>query len=296
MAWLQVNFFSTSLMHGVPLNVLLPAEYLPPAQPGEEAPALPRFKTLYLLHGFMGGYNDWLHGTQINEMAQQFGIAVVMPSGDNSYYVDQPKSGLRYGEFVGKELVEFTRRMFPLLSDKREDTIIGGLSMGGYGAMRAALRYPETFGHCIALSSAVPSETAKGVTDEPNYIGVTRSFYETLFGDPDHIEGTDNDCAELARRILAENKPVPDLYFACGYNDALGVYNRVLHEKFENMGFKHVYEEGPGTHEWAFWNLFLRRGLSHALGARDFNFQNPFWVDNYDPKYDVIGSAGKEAN
>lgn len=78
---------------------------------------------------------------------------MVMPSGDNAFYVDQPKGHNNYGEYIGQELVRLTRKMFPL-SRKREDTFIGGLSMGGYGALRNGLKYSDTFGAVIALSGA----------------------------------------------------------------------------------------------------------------------------------------------
>lgn len=77
-----------------------------------------------------------------------------MPSGENRFYLDDEKSGELYGEFIGKELVEFTRKLFPL-SDKREDTFIAGLSMGGYGAIRNGLKYAENFGCVIGLSAAL---------------------------------------------------------------------------------------------------------------------------------------------
>jgi S-formylglutathione hydrolase FrmB len=279
MAWFQINFFSQCQHRQVPLNVLLPAEYAPPGA---------RFKTLYLLHGYMGDCSDWLLNTPVNELAQQFGMAVVMPNGENGFYVDQPTSGVLGGQYIGEELVDYTRRLFPL-SHAREDTLIGGLSMGGYGALRAALKYPETFGHCIALSSALATEVIQGATDEPNLLGVTKSYYERLFGDLTKMNESDNAPLKLARDVLAAGGPVPDLFLACGYNDRLSNPNRELHKGLEALSFPHVYEEGPGTHEWAFWRLFLRRGLEHALGKPAGGFPNPFFCDNYDPQYDVIG-------
>lgn len=71
-------------------------------------------------------------------------LAVVMPAGENAFYIDQPEMGTMHGKFIGEELVDITRRMFPL-SRKREDTYIGGLSMGGFGALRNGLKYHDTF-------------------------------------------------------------------------------------------------------------------------------------------------------
>ena len=156
MAILQVNFLSRALFRTVPAYVVLPTDRIPAE---EDKP----FKTLCLLHGLLGNYTDWVHNTQIQRLAEDRRLAVVMPSGDNSFYVDNPVS--KNGEFIGRELVELTRRMFPL-SHKREDTFIAGLSMGGFGALRNGLCYPETFGYIAGLSSADFYVSAKLVLRE----------------------------------------------------------------------------------------------------------------------------------
>ena len=99
-----------------------------------------------------------MNGTRIQAWAEANDLAVIMPSGENRFYLDDEKSGELYGEFIGKELVEFTRKLFPL-SDKREDTFIAGLSMGGYGAIRNGLKYAENFGCVIGLSAALVHDT-----------------------------------------------------------------------------------------------------------------------------------------
>jgi S-formylglutathione hydrolase FrmB len=95
-------------------------------------------KTLYLLHGYSGSHTDWLHFSRIRELADKHGIAVIMPAGENRFYLDNEDTDERMGEYIGKELVDFTREMFPL-SKEREETFIGGLSMGGYGAIQSPL-------------------------------------------------------------------------------------------------------------------------------------------------------------
>ena len=137
MAWFQVSFFSSALLHSVPVNVLLPDRM--GRKEGEKC------RTLYLLNGFRGDHTDWLLNTDVNGWSRLYDCAIVMPSGENSAYMDHAVSGTKYGEYIGKELVDFTRKSFPL-SDRREDTAVAGLSMGGYGALVTALRYPETFG------------------------------------------------------------------------------------------------------------------------------------------------------
>ena len=87
-----------------------------------------------------------------------------MPSGENKFYVDNPVSNEMYGTFIGKELVDFTRRSFPL-SRNREDTYIGGLSMGGFGSIVNGLQNPETFGAVCAPVSYTHLLTVCTVTD-----------------------------------------------------------------------------------------------------------------------------------
>ncbi len=79
------------------------------------------------IYGLCERNTDW-------RWAEEKNLAVIMPSGDNQFYIDKEDTEEYYGEYVGKELVEFTRKMFPL-SEKKEDTFIAGLSMGGYGAL-----------------------------------------------------------------------------------------------------------------------------------------------------------------
>lgn len=131
MAIIEMNFISQSLRRTVTVNVIIPLDKKPlPGMPAREDKP---FKTLYLLHGGYGNYTDWVNGTRIQRWAEEQNLVVVMPSGDNKFYVDIPDLGDYYGKFIGEELVEFTRKMFPL-SHKKEDTYIAGLSMGGYGA------------------------------------------------------------------------------------------------------------------------------------------------------------------
>jgi len=274
MAWLQVSFFSTSLMRSVPLNILIPADSMGPGGPQPKKP----YKSLYLLHGYMGNCTDWILNTDISGISQQLNLCVIMPSGENSFYVDHP-SGMKYGEYVSRELVDFTRRLLPL-SDKREDTIIAGLSMGGYGAIRNSLKYPDVFGYTIALSSALILNAAISSTYENNPMGINRGYYEAVFGDLDKLKGSDMDPERLAEKIIIENTTPTDLYIACGYNDALVFSNRELHSYLDKIGYPHKYEEGPGTHEWPFWKTYLRRGLGRIPGLDIApEFVNPFWID-----------------
>lgn len=144
MASITLSFHSEALERTVPLRALVPLE---------DAPRVP-MPALYLLHGLYGSEQDWFQYTRVMLWARAKGLAVFCPAGENGFYVNQADTGEAYMRYVGEELPAFTRRLFPL-SSQREDTFIAGLSMGGYGALNAGLTYPETFGKVAALSAAL---------------------------------------------------------------------------------------------------------------------------------------------
>lgn len=259
MALLQVNFLSNTLGRTVPMNVILPVDKLSfsdvPIR--ENKP----YKTLYLLHGVLGNYTDWITGTNIMRLAEDMDLAVVMPSGDNMFYIDHPEVNNNYGEFIGKELVDITRKMFPL-SNEREDTFIAGLSMGGYGAIRNGLKYNETFGYIAGLSSALDVESFGERPNESPLFFMKRSFVEGCFGDLTKVVDSDVNPKWLARRLVDKNAQIPKVYMACGDKDGLVEANRNFKNYLKEIGVDVTYEEGPGAHDWDFWDRYIKKILN----------------------------------
>lgn len=252
MALIQVNFVSAALQRTVPLQVILPIDKWSPAGRLSQEK---KFKTLYLLHGYLGNYTDWVSGTRIQRWAEERDLCVVMPSGDNAFYVDRPATGNCYGQFIGQELVEVTRRMFPL-SRKREDTFIGGLSMGGFGAMRNGLKYHDTFGAIISFSGVLALfDEWKNASADADF-----SFQEELFGSYDLTVNSDINPIWLANN-LAGAKELPDIYIACGTEDFLINHSRYFRDLLLKNGFRVTYEEGPGGHDWDFWDTYIKKVL-----------------------------------
>lgn len=258
MAQVQVNYFSGALMRQVTFNAIVPVDKL--TFPGSPVREKKPYKTLYLLHGIFGNYTDWLAGTRIERWAQENNLVVIMPSGDNSFYVDHADAGAMYGEFIGKELVEMTRDMFPL-SDKREDTFIGGLSMGGYGAMRNGLKYSDTFGYIVSLSGKVLIEDMLNAKENTATIIGRRSYYESCFGDLKQVIGSDKDNKALIQKLIAEKRPIPKIFMAIGTEDFLLEDNREFHQFLTDNGVDVDYFEGPGAHEWDFWDRWIKKAL-----------------------------------
>ncbi len=256
MALLHCNFMSRSLGRPVPIQVILPTDKM--AGPQGQAPQGP-FKTLYLLHGIFGDETDWVCGTRLQSWAQDRNLAVVMPAGKNSFYVDNPRASRLYGTYIGKELVDFTRRTFPL-SAKREDTFIGGLSMGGFGAIVNGLQNPETFGAVCALSSALILDSMMENKEYTDFLMTNKGYYESVFGDLDQVRGSDMDYDALAEKVAKE--PVkPRFYMACGTEDGLIGVNRAFRDHLQGLGFDVTYEEGPGVHDWYFWDKYILKAM-----------------------------------
>ena len=261
MATLQINYVSKSLRRTVTFNALLPIDQM--ELPGQEK-LNKTMKSLYLLHGFFGNYTDWIYGTKIHELSQKYNIAVFMPSGENNFYVDDADKKELFGEFVGLELVEFTRKMFHL-SERREDTWIGGLSMGGYGAIRNGLKYADNFSRIIALSSALVTYGIPQMT--PDFVSpfVDYKYFTRVFGDLSKVAGSDMDPEALIINLKKENKLIPKIFMSCGTEDPLLKDNRQYRDFLQSENTDITYEEKPGGHTWDYWNETIEDGIRWAL-------------------------------
>jgi S-formylglutathione hydrolase FrmB len=258
MAVFDITLLSNTLHRQVPLTAILPVEDLP--FPGPKPDKSKPFRSLYLLHGFLGGHKDWLHGSRIEQLSMAHNIAVFCPSGENSFYLDDKARDAYYEQYLCRELIDFTRRVFPL-SHARKDTSIGGLSMGGYGALRNGLKNSGVFGNIIALSSALITDDLVNVVQMEDNPIASPAYYIHTFGRPEDVAGSDRDPKALAKKLADSGAPVPNIYMACGTEDFLNIPNRSLDAYMTEIGLKHTYLEGPGIHDWAFWDTWIEKAL-----------------------------------
>jgi len=255
MSLVTFEFMSRCLLRRVGANAIIPFET------GNLNP----FKTLYLLHGLTDNKDGWLLNTRIYQWAKEKKLAVIMPSGENMFYVDNEATMDKHGEFVGRELVEASRTLFRL-SDKREDTFIAGLSMGGYGAIRNGLKYHETFGYLAGMSSALIMDNLL----DPEWEKGRGEFHErTAFGDLTKLKGSDKDPKAIIKSMKEKAFGFPNIYLSCGTEDRLIAPNRELHKCLLDNGVKHNYVEAPGAHDWDFWNTEIKRVLDWLPLAND---------------------------
>ncbi len=248
-----------SLQRRTSISVILPADNIHFLQDTEEIIPKP-YKTLYLLHGLYGSDDIFLANTSIQKFAEDKGIAIVIPCGENSFYVDNPKSHAYYGEYVGKELIDITRNIFPL-SDKRKDTFIAGFSMGGYGAVRNGLKYSRNFSKIGMISPALITDDIVDYADDNNVLH-SKDFYESVFGNLDEIKGSDTD-----PRYLIENCPdVPDIYIACGRDDFLFEKSTDFYRFLKDKNIDATFIEAEGEHTWEFCDKYIKEFIKMLVG------------------------------
>lgn len=209
------------------------------------------YKTLYLLHGLSDDHSIWLRRTSIERYAADYGICVVMPCGGKSFYTDM-KYGMKYFSYITEELPCVVEE-FLKVSNKREDRCIAGLSMGGYGALKAALKKPETYCAAAGISS---------VADIKN-----RLFDDVLvsvFGEDMNIPD-EEDLFCLAEKTNS-NAQKPRIFMGVGTEDFLYQSNVKLKEKFEQLDYDFTYRESSGIHNWAFWDEYIQYVLRWMFG------------------------------
>lgn len=257
MAFLEFRYFSKAIRTNVTVNVILPekAKNEDGVGKGEED-----FKTLWLLHGLNGNQNSWIENTAIERYAKAYDLAVVMPCVDRSWYTDTAY-GANYFTFVADELPTVCRSYFKGMSNKREDNIVAGLSMGGYGALKIALTYPERYGYVAALSGALDI-TRKG---RPYALEEWRSIFGFELKDALELENTKHDLFYLTRENKKNALPFPKTYLWCGTEDALIAINRDYRDLLTGLGIPHLYEESEGTHNWKYWDAKITCALNYLL-------------------------------
>lgn len=240
----EVRFHSGHLGMRVTMNVLLP-----------EAGAGP-FSTLYLLHGLSDDHSIWHRLTRLEMYAWRFPMAIVMPQGFRGFYTTND-AGPDYARYISDDVIGEAERLFPLRRE-RAGRAIGGLSMGGYGALRIGLAWPERFASIVSHSGAVMYGTTGQRTDSP----MSQREYDRIFGTSP--AGTDHDLLTLARRAAGN---LPAIAIDCGVDDFLLDQNRALHQRLSDSKIPHAYEEFPGEHNWDYWDARLPASLARHAAA-----------------------------
>lgn len=285
MAVLKMNFLSQSLGMQTNVTVCLPTYSFADSMEGKQVKYVRgmSYQTLYLLHGGSGDDGDYVNFTNIVRYADMHKVAVIMPGVHNSCYTDV-EDGAKYYTYVAEELPKLCEAFFPL-SLRREDTFVGGLSMGSHGAMKLAMHYPERYAAALMMSGAsyrpgVPSmvKTLNGEFDFQHEmkIPVSGSLQAKLV-DPAFVHGTVNDVYAAAQRNVEQNKSLPKLFFRVGDSDH-ALYRTLLAERdLREWGYDTTLEVVAGMgHEWDLWDESLRLAMSEWLPLR----REPIYPDD----------------
>lgn len=263
MAFLQVSYFSTSLWRQTAFHMCLPNDVPPEMKMGNKCYDRP-MKTLMLLQGYSGNTFDWPLGSLISDIALRYNLAVIMPSGDNSFYLNAKGVCFKYADFVGFELLDYVRNTFDL-SREAKDTFIAGLSMGGFGSIHAGLEHPENYGKIIGLSSALIVNKLKDVKPGGKDDIADYDYYCHVFGDLQKVKETTNDPEFIVNERLKNGEKIQPIFMACGSEDFLIENNREFRDFLLEKKVDLTYKESPGIHDWNFWNEYLEPSIKWAL-------------------------------
>ena len=258
MALLHMDFFSNVLGMCVEADVILPEAT--DGQIGMEGEAGDSYPTLYLLHGMSDDHTIWQRRTSIERYVSTRNLAVVMPSTHLAWYTDTAY-GLDYFTYITQELPAVCRRFFPGMSAKREDNYIAGLSMGGYGAFKAALTCPDNYAAAASLSGALYLDRFIARMNDSE----RGAYWRGIFGDPASFAGSRNDLFHLADECaarFAQGKPVPRLFQWCGTEDDLLADGRQMRDRLRQLGFDLQYSESEGNHSWPWWDEQIQNVLA----------------------------------
>jgi S-formylglutathione hydrolase FrmB len=241
----RIQFFARSLEFQTSMTLILPDE-----GPGP-------FPVLYLLGGLSDDDTIWTRRTSLERYLAGVPLIVAMPNGSRGWYTNSATPpGRKYQDHILNDVVGTVDRLFPTIRH-RHGRAIGGQSMGGYGAFKLALQFPDLF--CSAHShSGVTMGPFWKPELRPDQANRNAAEFAAIFGEL--REGTVNDPAHLAQICPPEKRPA--LYFDCGTDDYLYRDNVAFHAHLNAIGYQHEYTQHPGAHSWDYWDKHIQTALA----------------------------------
>lgn len=249
MAFCELKYFSKALEKATAATVLLP-----------EGPQKGPFPVLYLLHGLSDDHSAWMRWTSIERYVRSLPLIVVMPDSGRGFYSDA-EEGFAYETAIARDLVGYVDTMFRT-NPTRNGRALAGLSMGGYGAAKFALKFPDMFCGAVSLSGAMGfGHRAFALPLEQPW---HKEFARVVGTDP---VGGPNDLYALAKALAPEQRPA--LRIDCGTEDFLLEDNRAFHAFLTEIGYGHEYVENPGAHEWSYWDRHIQEAIAFLVQQLD---------------------------
>ncbi len=248
MAFAQIQYQSRSLAKASSVNVVFPDD-----------PAIPRpWSVFYLLHGLSDDHTIWGRRTSVERYVAGLPLVLVMPDGGRGWYTNALE-GYAHEDDLIRDVVGLVDRTFPVRA-AREGRAIGGLSMGGYGAVKLALKHPGMFASANSHSGALG--ILRGDLTQARQLSPE---FDRIFGKAP--QGGPEDPFALAEKI--DHARLPALRVDCGTEDFLLDHNRAFHRHLDALKVSHEYQEFPGSHDWAYWDHHVSEAIAfHARNLR----------------------------
>jgi len=216
--------------------------------------SIERYPVLYLLHGLTGDYMDWTTRTNLAEYSRAVPLIIVMPDGENQWYTNAAGGAAKFEDYIVTDLPADIVRKYRTINS-RYGRAIAGLSMGGYGALKLALKRPAQFAVAGSFSGALSITRTLGAR-----LNATEAArVKTIFGDADSQASKDNDVYLLAAAMKPASAPY--LYVDCGAADYLIDANREAILAIGKAGLSYEYHEIAGGHTWDYWDRRIREFL-----------------------------------
>lgn len=251
--WHDNSITSRSMRRQMPFRVLLPVGY---ASWGLSYPVV------YLLHGLFGSFKNWTELTNIASLPRDEFI-IVMPEGENGWYTDGRSGTDNYESYFIRELVPAVDAEYRTIANDRGRGV-AGLSMGGYGAFKFALKYPQLFDFAGSVSGAFDAPFWSDESTGPNWDEYAESIGR-IFGDAASVTRSENRIDALASAAVETGKArIPFLYFDCGEDDPFIAANKKLAGFFAAASLEHEFQSLAGGHDWTYWNERLPNLLELA--------------------------------
>ena len=216
--------------------------YLP-----ENIQAERRLPVVYLLHGGGADYRSWSNESDVAQYARA-GLILVMPEGDESYYMNEVESPRnRFEDYITHDLISDVESRLPVRKDRDGRAVIG-ISMGGFAAVEYALSRPELFGFVGALSPSIDVPFRRF-----NFRRVGQWWkFRNIFGPVGSKERSERDPFQLVRTVNPGQTPY--IYLTAGEQEALLEPNRRFVASLQRHGFAYEFHTKPGGHDWGDWN------------------------------------------
>ena len=204
-----------------------------------------RYPVLYLLHGAFGCYSDWPLKARLDSLSNEYGIIIVCPDGQDSWYVDSPVDPkMQFETYVSKELVAYIDKNYRTIAH-RYMRAITGLSMGGHGAISLTFKHPDVFWSCGSMSGNMD------ITQYPE-----KWFIKDRLGNYEENKQVwkDHAVCNLVDQLKASPlQPAPNIVIDEGLKDIFYKNNLALHDQLVEKGIDHEFYVRPGAHTWTYW-------------------------------------------